>query len=112
MVEYKIDISQKSGTAQTFTVKEPESRTLLGLKVGAKVDASVVGLKGMVRITGGSDKAGFPMRSDVQGGVKAYVLLHKGKGFRSNEDGVRKRKLIRGNTITEEIYQVNGVLEE
>lgn len=112
MVEFKIDISQKNGKAQSFTVKEPESRALLGLKIGARLDASVVGLEGKVCITGGSDRAGFPMRSDVHGGVKAYILLHKGKGFRSSDDGVRKRKLIRGNTITEETYQVNGILEE
>ena len=47
------------------------------------------------------------MRSDVHGGVKKYVLLSKGVGMRDSKKGNRIRKLIRGNLITEEIYQLN-----
>ena len=42
------------------------------------------------------------------GGGKNYVLLTAGVGFKSKEEGAKKRKLVRGNTITEEIYQVNA----
>jgi len=59
-------------------------------------------------ITGGSDKAGFPMRPDTLGGGKNYVLLTQGVGFRTKEEGAKKRKLVRGNLITEETYQVNA----
>jgi small subunit ribosomal protein S6e len=52
------------------------------------------------------------MRADVLGGVKKYVLLTRGTGLRKAEKGERRRKLVRGNTITEEIYQVNAVLVE
>ena len=63
-------------------------------------------------MTGGSDKSGTPMRKDVHGGVKKYILLSKGTGMRSNQEGIRKRKLVRGNIVTEEIYQLNCLLVE
>jgi small subunit ribosomal protein S6e len=75
------------------------------------VDGALLGITGNVKITGGSDRAGFPMRSDVMGGVKKYVLMTRGTGFRKGAgEGKKKRKLVRGNTITDEIYQVNAML--
>ena len=50
------------------------------------------------------------MRPDIHGGVKKYVLLSKGVGMRDIKDGNRIRKLVRGNLITEEIYQLNCML--
>jgi small subunit ribosomal protein S6e len=49
------------------------------------------------------------MRPDVHGGVKKYVLLSTGVGNRSE---ARVRKLVRGNMVTEEIYQLNSMLIE
>jgi small subunit ribosomal protein S6e len=37
------------------------------------------------------------------------VLLSQGPGFRPKEDGERRRKLIRGDTISEDIVQINTV---
>ena len=71
------------------------------------MEASVFGLKGKVKITGGSDKSGIAMRSDVHGMPRKSVLIAKGVGFKAGEKGLRKRKLVRGNTISEEIYQIN-----
>jgi small subunit ribosomal protein S6e len=51
------------------------------------------------------------MRSDVHGGVKKYVLLNTGVGMRDSTAGKRIRKLLRGNMITEEIYQLNCILD-
>jgi small subunit ribosomal protein S6e len=51
------------------------------------------------------------MRSDLHGGVKKYVLLHTGVGMRDSTEGKRVRKLLRGNMITEEIYQLNCILD-
>ncbi len=83
----------------------------LGLKIGDRVDASIIGLSGkMLEIRGGSDLAGFPMRPDIAGPVKKYVLLSSGPGFRPREDGERRRKLVRGNTISEDIVQINTVV--
>ncbi|MFB3113831.1 MAG: S6e family ribosomal protein, partial [Nitrosopumilaceae archaeon] len=60
-----------------------------------------------MKITGGSDKSGVPMRSDIHGSARKYVLLTKGVGLQDAEKGQRVRKLTRGNTISEEIYQIN-----
>ena len=111
MPTFKLVISdQETGKSNVYELKDPQAHAMIGLKIGDQIDASVLGVDGKVKITGGSDRAGFPMRSDVQGGVKKYVLLTKGVGFRPKNKGERRRKLVRGNTITEDIYQVNGVL--
>jgi small subunit ribosomal protein S6e len=52
------------------------------------------------------------MRPDVHGGVKKYVLLSHGVGMKNIVDGNRIRKLVRGNMVTEEIYQLNCMLVE
>ncbi|GBC72655.1 hypothetical protein HRbin04_00045 [archaeon HR04] len=52
------------------------------------------------------------MRPDVHGAVKKYVLLTKGIGLRKARKGERVRKLVRGNVISEDIYQINAVLVE
>ena len=83
----------------------------MGSKIGDSIDSSTVGITGgKIRITGGSDRSGTPMRPDIHGGVKKYVLLSKGVGMRDIKDGNRIRKLVRGNLITEEIYQLNCML--
>ena len=63
--------------------------------------------RGKIKVTGGSDKSGTPMRQDMHGGVKKYVLISKGVGMRDAGEGARVRKLIRGNMVTEEIFQLN-----
>ncbi len=93
-----------------YELSDDQFRIFRGLKIGSEIEGSTVGVEGKIKITGGSDSAGFPMRQDVQGGVKKYALLTRGIGFRSKEEGEKKRKMVRGNTITEDIYQINSVL--
>ncbi len=88
-------------------MKDNEANPLLGLQIGKEADAAIVGLFGKMKITGGSDKSGVPMRADLHGSARKYVLLTKGVGLQDAEKGQRVRKLIRGNTISEEIYQIN-----
>jgi small subunit ribosomal protein S6e len=101
---------KETGKSSVYELKDPQALALVGLKIGDEMDASVLGIDGRIKITGGSDRAGFPMRMDVMGGGKRYALLTKGVGFRSKRKGERRRKLVRGNTITEDIYQVNALL--
>lgn len=91
-------------------VKEPAARALLGLRIGDEVSGELVGVKGRLRITGGSDISGTPMRPDVQGPGRRYVLLSGPPGFRPLKKGERRRKLVHGNTISEDIVQINAVL--
>jgi small subunit ribosomal protein S6e len=107
LANFKLTISDKAGKSITKELKEKDANPLLGLPLQSEVDAAIVGLAGKMKITGGSDKSGVPMRSDIYGGSRKYVLLSKGVGLQKAEKGQRLRKLIRGNTITEEIYQIN-----
>jgi len=109
MVTFKLILSDpKTGKSEVSEVKDAQAQPLIGRRIGEVLDGSTIGLTGKIMITGGSDKAGFPMRSDTLGGGKNYVLLTKGVGYETAEEGIKKRKLVRGNTITEETYQVNG----
>jgi len=102
-----LTISDIKGKSQTKELKDSDASPLLGLQIGNESDAAIVGLAGKLKITGGSDKSGVPMRDDVHGAARKYVLMTKGVGLNEAEKGERVRKLIRGNTISEEIYQIN-----
>jgi small subunit ribosomal protein S6e len=111
MANYKIVLSDvKSGKSTVYEVKDRQAAAFVGLKINDIVDGSILGVEGEIRIKGGSDKAGFPMRHDIPGGIKKYALLTEGVGLKDIRAGERRRKLVRGNTITEDIYQINAVL--
>ncbi|MHA1212378.1 MAG: S6e family ribosomal protein, partial [Candidatus Heimdallarchaeota archaeon] len=59
------------------------------------------------KVTGGSDKDGFPMRSNLEGPIRKRILSTKSPGFKIAKKGEKQRKLVRGNTISDEIYQIN-----
>ncbi len=113
LAQFKLVISDTRGKSITQELKDRAAQPLLGSKIGDIIDSSVVGISGgKMKFTGGSDKSGTPMRPDVHGGVKKYVLLSRGVGMRNIIDGNRLRKLVRGNMVTEEIYQLNCQLIE
>jgi small subunit ribosomal protein S6e len=113
MAQYKVVVSDpKTGKSEVMEAKDSTAQLFVGRKVGEVVDLSVVGQNYKVKITGGSDKAGFPMRRDVLGSGKRYVLMTEGTGFRHSVEGEKRRKLVRGGTVTEEIYQLNVVKTE
>lgn len=102
-----------SGTSKTVELEENRSIPLIGRKIHEVLDGAVVGLSGYkVQITGGSDKDGFPMRQNVHGGVRRKIILGGGAGFNPNKSGERRRKMVRGNTITDEIVQINMKIVE
>jgi small subunit ribosomal protein S6e len=110
LAQFKLIISDRKGKTIAQELKDRSAQPFLGTKVGSIIDSSIVGVAGgKLKITGGSDRSGTPMRADVHGGVKKYVLLPKGVGNRSE---TRVRKLVRGNMVTEEIYQLNSMLIE
>lgn len=111
MAVFKITISDKKGKSITRELKEKDANPLLGLQLGSELDAAIIGQPGKMRITGGSDKSGVPLRADIHGGARKYIMLSKGVGLQEAEKGQRFRKLIRGNIITEEVYQINCILD-
>ncbi len=109
---FKLVISEGEITHQ-LEVEAAESKKLIGLKIGEKFDASLVGLKGYtLKITGGSDKNGFPMKKDVEGPRRIKSLLSGGIGFNPVRDGQRRRKTVRGNTISDDIVQINTIVDQ
>jgi len=113
LVEFKVVISDSKGKSISQEVKDKNAQPILGSKIGDLIDSSIFGFNnGKIKITGGSDKSGTPMRSDLHGGVKKYILMTGGVGARNLDHGERKRKLVRGNLVTEEIYQLNCQLSE
>ena len=104
-------MSDIKGKSITKELKDTEANSLLGLQIGSETDAAIVGLSGKLKITGGSDKSGVPMRQDFHSPARKYILLTKGVGLQDTEKGLRKRKLVRGNTISDEIFQVNCKLD-
>lgn len=114
MAKFKIVLSDpETGKSQMVEIEGPKAVPLVGRRLGEIIDGTAVGFGGhKIRITGGSDKDGFPMRPDIHGGVKKRVILTKGVGFHSTEKGARKRKTLRGNIITEEIVQINMKIVE
>jgi len=111
--QFKLVISDINGKSITQELKDRTAQPLLGSKIGDIIDSAVIGISGgRMKITGGSDKSGTPMRPDVHGGVKKYVLLSRGIGMKNTRKGNRIRKLVRGKMVTEEIYQLNCLLVE
>ncbi len=97
-------------SGKTYQVEVPKDKEALlyGKKIGDEIEGDIVGLAGYVlKITGGSDTSGFPMRSDVHGARKVRILLSGGVGFNPTRKGERRKKTVRGNTISAEISQVN-----
>ena len=109
MAKFKVIISDpKDGKSQFMELEETQAVPLIGRKLGEVIDGAVVKLSGYkLKITGGSDKDGFPMRPNIHGGVRIGAILSEGVGFHSSQKGERKRKTLRGNVITDAIVQVN-----
>ena len=88
--------------------KDQKDAPVLGKSIGEVIDASFLGMDGYeLQITGGSDKDGFPMRKDIEGQLRKRFLITKGIGFHTKVGGLRKRKMLRGNTIGDDIAQIN-----
>lgn len=60
-----------------------------------------------LKITGGTDKDGFPMHPSVKGPGRKRVLLSSTPGYHPKMKGERKRKTVRGDTLSDGIVQVN-----
>lgn len=69
-------------------------------RIGTEVEVDILGdeWKGYVlKISGGNDKQGFPMKQGVLSNVRVRLLLSKGHScYRPRRDGERKRKSVRG----------------
>lgn len=109
MAKFKLIVSDpEEGTSKAVELEETRAAPLIGRKIGDVLDGSIADAPGKkVQITGGSDKDGFPMRPSVHGGVRRRIILSGGVGFNPTNEGMRRRKTVRGNVITDDIVQIN-----
>lgn len=98
----------KEGKSYQVPVSGHHANSLIGKRIGDIVDGIFVGLPGYkLQITGGSDKDGFPMRKDLPGPRRKKLLISKSIGFNALEGGLRRRKNVRGNTVSPDTLQIN-----
>jgi small subunit ribosomal protein S6e len=114
MAKFKVIISDpETGKSRFIEVEGTQAVPLVGRKLGEVIEGSVVKMRDhRLKITGGSDKDGFPMRPSIHGGVRIGVILSEGVGFHSSKKGERQRKTLRGSVVTEEIVQINMKIVE
>ncbi len=109
MVEFRVVVNNtKNGKSYQVQVSGHHANSLIGKKIGDEVDGIFISLPGYkLNITGGTDKDGFAMKRDLPGMGRRRLLLSKGKSFKPLEKGIRKKKSVRGNTINQDIVQIN-----
>ena len=112
MVEFKLVISD-AAKSYPRAVQDPQSAGFLGKRIGESVGGELLGLGGYtLRITGGTDRSGFPLRPDLPGGRQVRIFVGEGFGFHAPRPGMRKRRTFRGGAISEETVQINLVVEQ
>ena len=111
---FKLVISDpESGKAIQYELDDAKTNALVGKTVGEIIEGDVIGLPGYkLKITGGSDSSGFPIRPGVHGSGKKKVLIRGPPGFRPKRKGIAKRKTVRGGELGADIAQVNMRVEE
>ena len=101
-VKMKLNISYPANGSQKLIDVEDERklRVFMDRRMGQEVPADSVGdeWKGYIlRITGGNDKQGFPMKQGVMHPTRVRLLLADGHScYRPRRTGERKRKSVRG----------------
>ena len=114
MAKFKVIVSDpETGTSKVVELEESRAAPFVGRKIGEVMEGALVDLPAhKIKIVGGSDKDGVPMRPSVHGGVRRRVVLSGGVGFNPKNSGERRRKTVRGNVITDEIVQINTKIVE
>jgi small subunit ribosomal protein S6e len=119
MPEIKVVVNDpKTGKSYQKTISEKDSKGLYNYKIGQKIKGELINMPGYeFLITGGSNNAGFPMRKDIEGPGKKKILIVEGTGVKRKTTktkkgklrfhGIRLRKTVAGNTISELTSQVN-----
>jgi small subunit ribosomal protein S6e len=108
-MEFKVIISDGGKTYQK-EIKGEEAARLVGLRIGEIFDGNLIGESGKLQITGGTDKDGFPMRRGIAGSRRLKILVRGGAGFIPQQAGERRKKMVRGDTVSEYIVQINTKL--
>lgn len=106
---FKINLSHKGKSAKF----ELENEDLVGKIIGDSIKGNLISpdLEGYeLKITGTSDKSGFPGLSQIKGHAIKRVILKKGVGMKNNQEGLRLRKTVRGHELSADTVQINLVV--
>merc|ERR1712036_118291 len=109
----KINVSYPATGCQKLIEIEDERkmRPFYDRRMAQEVSAEPLGdeWKGyIVRITGGNDKQGFPMKQGVLTAGRVRLLLGKGhKCYRQRRTGERKRRSVRGCIVDAQLSVLN-----
>ena len=117
---FKLNISEKGKSWKI----ESTSETLIGKKLEETINGKDVAetLEGyQLKITGASDLSGFPHKADVQGQEVKHLILNYGWGMhkrprkegkkkRVSPKGLRLRKSVRGQQLSEKTSQINLIV--
>ncbi|KAJ3104611.1 40S ribosomal protein S6 [Phlyctochytrium bullatum] len=103
------------GTQKMINIEdEKRLRIFYEKRMAQEVKADALGdeFKGYVlKITGGNDKQGFPMKQGVLRPGRARLLLSKGHScYRPRRTGERKRKTVRGCIVASDISALSLVV--
>ncbi|MGC8848958.1 MAG: S6e family ribosomal protein, partial [Candidatus Bathyarchaeia archaeon] len=92
MPKFKIVVSDpEEGKTQTVELEGPAAKPLIGREIGEIIDGGILGLpKIKVKITGGTDKDGYPMHPSIPGSVKKKVLLSGKPCFHPTKKGEKR----------------------
>lgn len=110
MAVFKFVIND-SKTKRSCQVEVDQSKAadLIGKKIGEEFNGDILDMSGYVlQITGGTDKDGFPMHSGLKGQGRKKMLLSGLPAFKPYKNGMKKRKTVRGDTVSDAIVQINA----
>jgi small subunit ribosomal protein S6e len=98
----------ETGTSQRVELEDTRMAPLIGRRIGEVLDGAIANMSGhKLKLTGGTDKDGIPMRPDVHGSAKANIILSGGVGYKPKKKGERKRVIVRGNIVSSETTFLN-----
>jgi small subunit ribosomal protein S6e len=105
LMAIKIIIGSKG---KSKTVELTDVKSLMGKKIGDVFKGEIIDMTGYeFQITGASDNAGFPLRKDVDGPLRKKILAVQGIGLKKKAKGIKQRKTVTGNTISQSTAAVN-----
>lgn len=109
MVRFQLNIADEKQSYKKEIDSDAMTRHLIGNKISNELEGGLIGFEGYTfKITGGSDKSGFPMAPGLEGAIAKRILIgHRGVGYKPDRKGKRRRKRVRGAMISEDIYQIN-----
>ena len=109
----KMNIGTAEGKTYTLEIPKEKEMLIIGKRIGELIDGGDFGLPGYkLKLTGGSDSSGIPMRRDISGQRKERALLSSGPGLRPKKKGERRRKTVRGGVFSPETVQINACVVE